>query len=124
MNNFYNEPPFAERLKKIQSKALFRRRYKKIMSVSIVGCRIGNDWGVSWEATPHYDQMSSSFLAKGNSIMVGTPREKSLVGRRIQGNSDCRKQFIEAVRLIDRASVPSASQADYEAITRTTSNQP
>jgi hypothetical protein len=118
MNNFYNEPPFAERLKKISEQGAIPETIQEEYVRVVVGCRIGNDWGVSWAATPHYDEMIRAFSPREISIMIGMPRANTVVGRRIRDNSACRKRFTEAVRLIDRASVPNASQTDYDAITR------
>jgi len=118
MNNFYNEPPFAERLKNISEQGAIPETIQEDYVRVVVGCRVGNEWGVSWAAIPDYDEMIRAFSPREISIMIGLPRTKTLVGRRILNNSDCRKRFREAVRLIDRSSVPNASQADYEAFTR------
>jgi hypothetical protein len=118
MNNFYNEPAFAERLEKISEQGAIPETIQEDYVRVVVGCRIGNEWGVSWAAVPHYDEMIRAFSPREISIMIGIPRANTLVARRIQSNSACRTRFVTAVCLIDPASVPSASRADYDAITR------
>ena len=118
IDNFYNEPPFAERLKKISDQGAIPETIQEDYVRVIVGCRIGNGYGVSWAATPHYDEMIRSFSPREISIMIGLPRTKTLVGRRIQNISECRKRFVEAVNSIDSASVPSGFQADYDSIVK------
>jgi hypothetical protein len=124
MNNFYNEPPFAERLKKISEQEAVPETIQEEYVRVVVGCRIGNDWGVSRAAAPHYDAMIRSFSPREVNIMIGLPQTNTLVGRRIRENSACRRRFIEAVKLIDRASVPSPAMADYESLIALTSTSP
>jgi hypothetical protein len=121
MDNFYNEPPFAERLRKISEQEAIPITIQEDYVRVVVGCRIGNNYGVSWAAIPHYVEMIRAFSPREISIMIGLPRTQTLVGRRIQNNSECRKRFVEAVRSIDRASVPSGYQADYESIVKSRS---
>ena len=114
MNNFYNEPPFAERLLRISEQGAIPETIQQDYVQVIVGCRIGNDWGVSWAAINYYDQMIRAFSPREITIMIGLARGNGIVSRRIQGNSTCRKKFAEALRLIDRASVPASFQNDYD----------
>lgn len=119
MNNFYNEPPFAERLLRVSEQGAIPETIQLEFVAVVVGCKIGNDWGVSWAATDYYDQIIRSFSPREVSIMIGLPHCTGLVPRRIQSNSACRKRFIESVKLIDRASVPSSSLTDYDSIVNT-----
>lgn len=114
MDNFYNEPPFAERLKKISEQGAIPETIQEEYVRVVVGCRIGNGYGVSWAAAPHYDEMIRAFSPREVSNMINLIGEKSIVAGRIKNDSRCRKQFIEAMSLIDRASVPRGLQATYD----------
>jgi len=64
-NNFYNEPYHAKQLIKYVSESgeIPDRMVKSYVEI-IVECRIGNPWGVSWEALPYYDSMIQLFGEK------------------------------------------------------------
>ena len=118
MNNFYNEPPFAERLRGISEQGAIPETIQEQYVYTVVGCRMGNGYGVCRAAIPEYDAMIRAFSPREISIAVGLPRTDSLVGRRIQGGGSCRTNYGAALRLIDRASVPSGSQTDYDTYTQ------
>ena len=118
MNNFYNEPPFAERLLRISEQGGIPETIQQDYVQIIVGCRVGNGYGVSQAAIEDYDKMIRSFSPREIALMVGLARGTGIVPQRIQGNSSCRRRYAEAMRLIDRASVPPSSLTDYDAFTR------
>lgn len=118
MNNFYNEPPFAERLRRISEQGAIPETIQEQYVHTVVGCRMGNGYGVCRAAIPDYNAMIRAFSPREISIAVGLPRTNSLVGRRIQGGGSCRTNYGAALRLIDRASVPSGSQTDYDTYTQ------
>jgi len=51
-NNFYNEPPFAERLKRISEQGGIPETAQEEYVRTIVGCYVGNPFGVSHAAEP------------------------------------------------------------------------
>lgn len=60
--NFYNEPPYAAKLARLVPKSgaipkAVVRHYVR----TIVLCRLGNSYGVSWSAVPTYDEMIGVF---------------------------------------------------------------
>lgn len=115
MNNFYNEPPFAERLKALSDQGPIPETAQEQFVNSVVGCYIGNGYGVSWAAANAYESMIRAFSPREVSIMIGLVRSNTTtVGRRIQSDASCRTRFIAALKLIDRASVPSGVMADYD----------
>jgi len=116
MSNFYNEPPFAERLKSISEQGAIPETVQEQYVRVVVGCRIGNGYGVSWGAQPYYDDMIRAFSPREISIMLNLRYEKSIVGRKIQNTHSCWEYYIEAVKLVDRDSVPSALQGRYDDI--------
>ncbi|MDR2982193.1 MAG: hypothetical protein LBV12_08105 [Puniceicoccales bacterium] len=118
MNNFYNEPPFAQRLLFLSEQEAIPETIQQEYVEVVTGCRIGNGWGASWAAVPHYDKMIRSFSPREISIMINLPRGTGLVSRRIQGDSSCRKRFGEALRLIEKSSVVASLHHDYDTYTK------
>lgn len=118
MNNFYNEPPFAERLRRISEQGAIPETIQEQYVHVVIGCRMGNGYGVCRAAIPDYDAMIQGFSPREISIAVGLARTNSLVGRRIQGGGSCRSNYAAALRLIDRTSVPSGSMTDYDTYTQ------
>lgn len=116
MDNFYNEPPFAERLEKISEQGPIPESVQEQYVRSVVGCRIGNGYGVCRAAIIHYDAMIKGFSPREVGILTSLGRSPHIVGRRIREFASCRKRFIDVVRLIDKASVPNSAMTDYEAI--------
>ena len=118
MDNFYNEPPFAERLRRISEQGGIPETIQEQYVSVVIGCRIGNGYGVSRAAVHHYESMINSFSPREISIAVNLPRTNSLIGRCIQSGGSYRTNYSNALRLIDRASVPSASQTDFDIYTK------
>ena len=57
MNNFYNEPPFAERLMNLSNVEAIPETIQEQFVETVVGCYIGNGYGVSHAAIPFYETM-------------------------------------------------------------------
>lgn len=113
MNNFYNEPPFAERLLELSQQGAVPETIQDKFVETVVCCYIGNGYGVSWAAAPSYEQIIRSFSPREIAVMIRLAISESVLGRRV-GLPSCRKRFKETLLLIDPASVPSGARADYE----------
>ncbi len=87
-NNFYNEPPFAERLASLvaQNRVPESAQYEFVEAV--VTCATGNQYGVSHAALPAYEQMIRSFSPAEIRIMIDLPSQNKVVARRIRTHSD------------------------------------
>jgi hypothetical protein len=116
MNNFYNEPPFAERIKLLSDQGPIPETAQEQFVHAVVGCYIGNGYGFCWAAEAVYESTIQSFSPREVTIMIGLPRSNTVVGRRIQSGGECRTRYAHALGLIDRASVPSGSLADYDSV--------
>jgi len=114
MNNFYNEPPFADRLKSLSDQGPIPETAQEQFVHTVIGCYIGNGYGVCWAATGAYESMIQGFSPREVTIMIALARSNTIVGRRIQNDGSCRTRFVRALKLIDRASVPSGVLADYD----------
>ena len=62
MNNFYNEPPFAERLMNLSEVEPIPETIQEHFVYTVVGCYIGNGYGVSRAAAPYYEAMIDSLV--------------------------------------------------------------
>ena len=112
MNNFYNEPPFAERLMNVSRQGAIPDTVQEEYVYVVMGCRMGNGYGVSEAAIPYYNAMIQAFSPREISIAISIPDSNGLVGRQAAGPS--RAGFKRALLLIARASVPSGSQSKYD----------
>ncbi len=113
MNNFYNEPPFAERLMHLSNVEAIPETIQEQFVETVVGCFIGNGYGVSNAAIPFYEIMIQSFSPKEIAILVALGQGKSTVPYRVQTNSSCRARFRSALALVSDA-IPPSTRTAYE----------
>lgn len=119
MNNFYNEPPFAERLLELSQQGAVPETVQEQFVQTVVCCNIGNGYGVSWAAVVSYEQIIKSFSPREIATMIrlaATP--ESTLGRRIAHIPSCRQRFKQNLTLIDPASVPNGVRTDYDRFLR------
>lgn len=115
MNNFYNEPPFAERLYEISQQGAIPETVQENFVLVICCCYVGNGYGVSWAAAATYEKLIQSFSPREVATMIRLGAStQSALGRRISSHGSSRKRFREALKLIDEASVPSGVKAAYD----------
>ncbi len=117
-DNFYNEPPFAERLAQLTEQGAVPDSAKQLLVTSVITCAVGNAYGTSDAALPYYKTIIKNFSPAEIEIMLSLPSSKTIVGRRIKVHSNCEKAFKRLVSLIDRASVPTKSKKIYKEWTR------
>lgn len=119
MNNFYNEPPFAERLLEITQQGAVPETIQDSFVQTVACCRVGNGYGVSNAAVPYYDEMIQGFSPREVATLVRAAVDNtSTIGRRISNNGSCRRNLKTALELIDPASVSNSVKADYDRLTR------
>ncbi|MFZ1446799.1 MAG: hypothetical protein WAS49_15250, partial [Candidatus Dechloromonas phosphoritropha] len=115
MNNFYNEPPFAERLLELSLQGAVPETVQEQFVHVVVCCNVGNGYGVSNAATPSYDQIIKSFSPREIAMMIRLAvSPASILGRRVSSLPSCRQRFKQNLGLIDPASIPSGVKADYD----------
>ena len=118
MNNFYNEPPFAERLKDLSEVEPIPDTIQQQFVETVVGCYIGNGYGVSRAALRYYRAMIQSFSPREIAIMILVERGRTPVGERIRTWQSSRKRFVRALELIDTGSVTRSLTGDYKRLLR------
>ena len=121
MNNFYNEPPFAERLMGLSKVEPIPDTIQEQFVHTVVGCYIGNGYGVSNRAVPYYQAMIQEFSPREVAALISATRGDSTVAQRIKSTSSCRRRFVEALKLIDTRSVRPSLRTTYNRLLRTLS---
>lgn len=114
MNNFHNEPPFAERLlelsKQVQVPATMQQEFVEV----VIGCYVGNGYGHSWAAEPSYERIIRDFSQREVLYLIQASKGKGLVARKL-ANPLCRERYRHALGLIDPSTVPNSVKPAYEA---------
>lgn len=113
-NNFYNEPPFADRLASLASQNRIPDSARFEFVSAVVTCATGNAYGVSHAALPSYCAMIKSFSPAEIRIMFELPTSNSMVGNRIRSHARCKAEFKKLVGLLDNSSVPTVVRSVYD----------
>lgn len=113
-DNFYNEPPFAERLSELSSQGGVPDSSKEKFVNVVAICAVGNRYGISHAAWPHYRRMIENFTPKEVSILLSISSPNSTVGRLVCEHDKCEKQFGLILGLLDISSVPAKAKSTYE----------
>ena len=113
MDNFYNEPPFAERLLQLTQQGAIPDTAKEELVAVVVTCATGSRYGVSNAAIPHYHSIIQGFSPNEVEIMLALPAQKLIVSERLKSHGSCRVRYKELVGLIDPSSVPTKSASAY-----------
>ncbi|QEQ57842.1 hypothetical protein F1541_00040 [Haemophilus influenzae biotype aegyptius] len=114
LNNFYNEPPYAERLAELSQNTAVPETAQSDFVDTIVSCYLGNRYGVSWGAIPFYEKIIRNFSPKEINLMITHAKiNSSKIGRKTNDEYG-RIRFIEALKLIDSGSIPSGVRPAYD----------
>ncbi|HVJ53472.1 MAG TPA: hypothetical protein VM689_13475 [Aliidongia sp.] len=113
-NNFYNEPPFAERLAGLVAQNRVPDSAQHEFVDAVVTCAAGNQYGVSHAAMPTYEKLIRSFSPAEILIMLGLPAQQNVVAKRVHAYGGCRTRFINLIRLLDTKSIPTPARAAYD----------
>src|SRR5258708_1378342 len=96
MNNFYNEPPFAQRLRQISEQNQIPASAQYAVVEAVTTCAVGNPWGVSNAAMPSYEKMIQPFSPNEVGILLNFGSlPATIVGNRIKNQTSCRKRFAQ-----------------------------
>lgn len=113
-DNFYNEPPFAERVYQLSSQSAVPDTARDEFVNCVVTCAVGNQYGISNAAYAHYQNIVKNFSPAEIALMLFLSTNKNtLVGRRIKAIRRCHESFKSLVTLIDPSSVSTSVQSIY-----------
>lgn len=113
-NNFYTEPPFAQRLCGITSSLKRPETVQYEYVYTVLMAYIGNPYGVSNAAIPYYEEMIKNFSPKEIAILIGLSNSRSLFTDRITTYSTCKARYASALKLIDRDSMITSQLGAYD----------
>lgn len=113
-DNFYNEPPFAERLLQLSEQVAVPDTAQQEFVDAVITCAIGNQYGVSHGAVGSYHKLVKGFSPAEVEIMLSLPDSKGVVANRLKNFKSCRDRFTGLVKLIDESTVPSKLASTYK----------
>ncbi|MCB9799638.1 MAG: hypothetical protein H6757_02630 [Candidatus Omnitrophica bacterium] len=112
-DNFYNEPPFAERLFQLSTQGAIPDSAKDEFVMTVTMCAVGNPYGVSNAAFPYYERIIKNFSPAEIAKMLKLPESNTVVGQRIRSQASCKDYFMTAVSFLDHNSVPTKVKKEY-----------
>lgn len=104
-NNFYNEPPFAERLYEISQSMKIPDTAKQEYVYAILMGYVGNPYGVSHSAVGYYEKMIRDFSPKEINCLLSLNEYRSLFSDKISSYPCCRERYINALAMIENDSM-------------------
>lgn len=113
-DNFYNEPPFAERLRDLTSVQQVPESAKQEFVEAVITCSVGNRYGTSIEADQSYMQMVRSFSPQEIQHMLDIPNRETVVSKRLDEFTRCKLKFKALVATLDEGSIPASQRSRYE----------
>lgn len=117
MNNFYNEPPFAERLLELAKQNAVPETAQKEFVEVVICCRIGNGYGVSDMARVFYDELISGFSPREVALLINLTTERnSIIKSRIDYSPNCLRNLKTVLKLIEPDTVPRQVRAEYDSL--------
>jgi hypothetical protein len=114
MNNFYNEPPFSQRLLELSRQEKVPETVQHMFVSSVITCYIGNGYGYSWASASHCEEIIKSFSPREISIMVLMSKDDSSLIQKLKHSTECQKRYLQAIQLIDYISIPSNAKSTYD----------
>ncbi len=119
MNNFYNEPAFAERLLELTLQGAVPETVQEEYVQTIGCCRIGNGYGMSNAAAGYYNQMVQNFSPREIATLIQSAvTNDNRLGKRVSMGGSYRTNFKTLLKLIDPGSIPNVANASYSLLLR------
>jgi hypothetical protein len=112
-NNFYNEPPFAERLRDLAKQGAVPESAQFEFVCTVLLCATGNQYGHSWTAAPYYEEMIRNFSPREVAIMLEATDNYPALHMRLKTYEKCRERFKDLVGVLDPDSVPVAHKTTF-----------
>jgi len=114
-DNFYNEPPFAERVYQLSSQGAIPDTAKEEFVSSVITCAVGNRYGISNAAYTYYQQMIRNFSPAEVAVMLTlSTTANTIVGNRIKTYRRCWDSFKTLLTLIDSSTVSTSVRSIYD----------
>ncbi len=112
--NFYNEPPFAQRLMELTSNTPIPDSAKREFVLTVMLCYIGNMYGVSFAAVIYYEIMIKQFTPAEISFIFILLEEDNLISSRVKSYLNCKQRLKDALQLYDFDRIPNKYREKYK----------
>lgn len=116
LNNFYNEPPFAERLSGLAEQNTIPESVRYEYVETVITCAVGNAYGISNAANVYYEKMIQSFSPAEIAVLLNLPEGSSSVANRVRSYARCKTRYLHVVGLLSEQSIPITSRGIYNKI--------
>lgn len=114
MDNFHNEPPFAQRLHELTAQDQVPETARLEFVTAIITCGIGNAYGSSNAAMPFYKAMIQAFSPAEIDLMFSISESDTNIKNRLTYYPRCKQVFIVFSKLINSNSVPARARVVFE----------
>lgn len=119
LNNFYNEPPYADYLCFVSEQTEIPDTVKAEFVEVVVFCAVGNPYGVSNSAVPSYHKMVQEFSPKEIEYMIKMEQNNSYFHDLIRKNISCKSRFKGLLNIINTSLLTPAMLVEYNALLKT-----
>lgn len=119
LNNFYNEPPYADYLCFVSEQAEIPDTVKAEFVEVVVYCAVGNPYGVSNLAIPSYHKMVQEFSPKEIEYMIKMEQNDSYFHSLLRNNANCKSRFKMLLNMVNISLLTPAMLAEYNALVKT-----
>lgn len=115
-NNFYNEPPFAERLYELSKKNSIPETVQSEYVYAVLMGYVGNGYGVSNAAVKYYKSMIENFSPREIGYMIDLLKSKTLFSYKVNNFQSCKTRYLEALNIVDKESMSPKQLAAYNSL--------
>jgi hypothetical protein len=111
-NNFYNEPPFAERLAELARQGAVPDSAREVYVRTVIYVGIGNRYGVSHAAQPHYLELVKRFTPLEVAEMLRLPSKDDQIKYKLSLPKP-KQQYCIFLRSIEHTTVPASARSMF-----------
>lgn len=115
-NNFYNEPPFAERLYELSKSNSIPETVQSEYVYAVLMGYVGNGYGVSNAAIKYYKSMIENFSPREIGYMIDLLKSKTLFSYKVNNFQSCKTRYLEALNIVDKESMSPKQLAAYNSL--------
>lgn len=113
-NNFYNEPPFAERLLELSRQIAIPDSAKPEFVETVVTCSVGNAYGTCHDADVSYLTMIRQFSPREVELLFELFSKECVLTTRVSSYDRCANKLGSIISAIDPKTVGAKHQKQYK----------
>lgn len=119
LNNFYNEPPYANYLCFVSEQAEIPDLTKAEFVEVVVVCGVGNPYGVSNAAVSYYHKMVQEFSPREIEYMICMGKNNTYFHDLINNSDSCKSRFKGLLKMVNTSLLNPSILAEYNALVKT-----